>query len=410
MSKRALVTGITGFVGPLLASSLLKDGYEVYGLYRKRADGRKPTRLVETGILNRVKLVEGDLTDMGSILQALKSVEPEVIFHLGAQSFVPKSFNNPIETYMINTVGTLNLLETVRILDIDPIFIFAGSSEEYGLQFLDEKHYARMLEKYKNIFPEPDRLPELPINERNPLRPMSPYATSKVHGDFLTRNYFISYGVKGIVSRAFNHEGPGRGPHFVTSTIVRQALMYKLGEVDSIRIGNVNAFRDWSHVEDIVEAYKLLGEKGRAGDVYVIGSRRTNSILTYILETFKKLKYDIKKLYTFDEKIIINDPGEECKEQFFGLDFYKTKIDCMILRGDLEFKLENKGIVLETDKNKIKIVFEADRFRPADVPVLLSDPAKIMELGFTAKRSLQDIIEDQILYFYDPHRRSSVFS
>lgn len=406
--QRALITGISGFVGPILAKKLLELGYEVYGLYRKKSDARKPYRLQEVGILEDVELIEGDLTDMGSILYALRKVEPEVVFHLGAQSFVPRSFRNPVETYQINTMGTLHLLESIRLLDLDATFVFAGSSEEYGLQFINEKHYNELLKKYRNIFPEPTKLPELPIDEHNPLRPMSPYAVSKVHGDYMTRNYYYSYGLYTIVTRAFNHEGAGRGPQFVTSTIVRQLVQLHMGERSHIVIGNVNTFRDWSHVEDIVDGYILVSKKGNPGDVYVLGSKRTNSIITYILLTLKELGYYPEKLRTFNDRIIIKDPAESCERSYFNMKFPKTVIDCLILDGKVEFKLKDKGIIVDTDKNNIKILFNEKRFRPSEVPILLSNPEKAEAMGYRVRRRLEDIIKDQIIYYLDPQKRQIV--
>lgn len=408
LSKRVLITGISGFVGPLLAKKLLSLGYEVYGFYKRRADGYVPIRLRLLGLHNSIKLIEGDLSIMSSVIASLRESEPDVVFHLGAQSFVPRSFKDPIETYHVNTMGTIYLLEGIRLLDLDSKFIFAGSSEEYGLQFIDKRHYQAMKEKYGIIYPEPEKLPELPIDENNPLRPLSPYATSKVHGDFSTRNYYYSYGIKGIVSRAFNHEGPGRGPEFVTSAIVIQVLELIYGKRDYLRIGNVNAFRDWSHVNDVIDAYILLSEKGNPGDVYVVGSRRTNSVLSFILLTLKEFGYITEKLETLDGSITVKDPIEECGEKFFGLNFFKTKVDCMLLQGELEFELKHKGIKLYTSKGTVTVKFDPSKFRPSDVPILLSNPEKIMSLGWRINHSLSDIIKDQVAYYSDMELRKSI--
>ena len=219
-NKNVLITGISGFVGPYLVEELIKREANVFGFIRRRADGAKPKNLVEREIINNIHLIEGDLRDITSLANALDTSQPDVIFHLGAQSYVPRSFEDPLETFQINCLGTANLLEAVRIKDIDPIIIFAGSSEEYGLVIYSEKQYERVKEKYKVIFPEPERIPELPIKETNPLRPMSPYAVSKVYGDYLMRNYYHAYGLKTVVSRAFNHEGAGRGLTFVTLSLI----------------------------------------------------------------------------------------------------------------------------------------------------------------------------------------------
>ena len=405
MTKRAFITGITGFVGSYLAKRLLDLGFEVFGLVRRRANGNLPKRLVEIGILNRIRFVEGDITDLTSLLFALDKAQPDLIFHLASQSYVPRSFVDPLETFRVNSLGTQNLLEAVRLKDLDCKIVFAGSSEEYGLQIVSERHYNWALNKYGTIFPEPERIPELPVNERNPLRPMSPYAVSKVHGDFLMRNYYHAYGLKTIVSRAFNHEGAGRGHEFVTSTIVRQCVSLKFGELDKITIGNVNAFRDWSHVEDIVDGYILLAEKGKLGDVYVQGSMRTNSVLTYILLTLQHLGYNVKEIESVKGEKRVKDPAEISNDRFFNTNFPKTKVDALILKGELEYTLEDGGIRIKTDKGNIAVVFDRSRFRPAEIPVLMSDVRKIQELGFKATRLLEDIIRDQVNYYLNPENR-----
>ncbi len=256
--KNILITGISGFVGAYLADELLKYETEVFGLIRKRSDGTKAKNLVDHGITQEVNLIEGDLTDITSIAKSLDISEPDFIFHLAAQSFVPRSFENSMETQMINCIGTTNLLDAVKIKDVDSKIIFAGSSEEYGLVIASSEHCEMAKKEYKTIFPEPENIPELPIKETNPLRPMSPYAVSKVYGDYIMRNYYHSYGLDTVVSRAFNHEGAGRGLMFVTSVITNQIMKLKFGELNKITIGNINAFRDWSHVNDIVNGYITL--------------------------------------------------------------------------------------------------------------------------------------------------------
>jgi GDPmannose 4,6-dehydratase len=402
---RMLITGITGFVGSYLAKKLLPLGREVYGLYRRRADGNVSKRLVEMGILGQVKLVEGDMTDLTSLLFALDKAQPDVIFHLASQSYVPRSFADPLETFRVNSLGTQNLLEAVRLKDLDCKIVFAGSSEEYGLQIISERHYDWALKRYGTIFPEPERIPELPIDEKNPLRPMSPYAVSKVHGDFLMRNYYHAYGLKTIVSRAFNHEGAGRGHEFVTSTIVRQCVALKFGELNKITIGNVNVFRDWSHVEDIVNGYILLAEKGKPGDVYVQGSMRTNSVLTYILLTLQHLGYNVKEIETLKGGKKVKDPAEINEDLVFNFKFKKTYVDTLLMKGELEYGLEDEGLKVKTDEGDVTIYFDPSKFRPADVPILMSDTRKIQEIGFKVTRSLEDIIRDQVNYYLNPENR-----
>jgi GDPmannose 4,6-dehydratase len=404
--KRVLITGITGFVGPYLAKKLLEYGYEVYGLVRRRAEGYRYKRLVEEGIFDQVKLIEGDVTDLTSLLFALDKSEPNIIFHLASQSFIPRSFANPLETFQVNSLGTQNLLEAVRLKDLDSKIIFAGSSEEYGLQIASEKHYKKVLEKFKVIHPEPTRIPELPVDENNPLRPLSPYAVSKVHGDFLARNYFHAYGLKTVVSRAFNHEGAGRGPRFVTSSIVRQCVALKYNGASKIVIGNVDAFRDWSHVEDIIEGYILLAEKGVLGNVYVLGSMRTNSVLTYLLLTLEQLGYRVLEIETLDGSKRVKDPTERDYSEVYGVKFEKTKIDIMLLNEEVEFTVKDRGLLVKTDKGVITVEFDPQLFRPVDVPILLSNPKRAMqELGFKSSKKLTNIIRDQINYYLNPENR-----
>jgi len=403
--KNVLITGISGFVGSYLAKHLVDIGANVFGLVRRRADGSIPKNLIDRGIVNNISLIEGNMTDISSLAFALDKSEPYIVFHLAAQSFVPRSFTHPLETLEINTIGTANLLEAIRLKDLDPVIIFAGSSEEYGLVISSERQYKRVKQKYGTIFPEPEKIPELPIKETNPLRPMSPYAISKVHGEYIMRNYYHAYGMKTIVSRGFNHEGAGRGIVFVTSQITCQVMKLKFGETDKIRIGNVNAFRDWSHVMDIVKGYCLLAEKGKYGDVYNQGSMRMNSVLSYILLSLEQAGWGINKIETMNNGKIIKDPTESDKSEFFGVKFEKTKIDKMLLEEEIEFTIEDKGILVYTDKGKIPIQFDPNRFRPAEVPILLSDIRKIQELGFEVKYTLRDIIKDQLNYFLKKENR-----
>lgn len=203
-NKRILITGVSGFVGSHLAKYLIDSGNEVYGLIRRRADGSKPRNLVSTKIYDQLHIIEGNMLSISSIGSALEIAKPDIIFHLAAQSFVAASFLNPLETLMINSLGTANLLESIRLKNLDPTVIFAGSSEEYGLVFPSQLQYNKALEKYGCIVPPPTRIPELPISEENPLRPQSPYAISKVQADYLMRSYRNIYGLKTMVFRGFN--------------------------------------------------------------------------------------------------------------------------------------------------------------------------------------------------------------
>jgi GDPmannose 4,6-dehydratase len=403
--KNILITGINGFVGSYLAEDLLKKDANIYGLLRKRADGVQPKNMVNRGINDDVTKIEGDLTDITSLANALDDSQADYIFHLAAQSFVERSFHNSMETQTINCMGTANLLEAVRIKDQDCKIVFAGSSEEYGLVISSEEHYQQAKNEYKTIFPEPETIPEVPIKENNPLRPMSPYAVSKVYGDFLMQNYYHSYGLDTVISRAFNHEGAGRGIMFVTSVITNQIMKLKYGEIDRIMIGNLNAFRDWSHVKDIILGYELLAIKGQPGEVYNQGSMRTNSVLSYILLGLEQAGWKINQIESFNGDKVIKNPTEMNNSKIYGIQFDKTIPDQMMLEGDLEYTLQDKGINVKTDQGTVAIEFNPDRFRPAEVPILLADTEKIQALGAEIKYSLSDIIKDQLNYFLEKKNR-----
>jgi GDPmannose 4,6-dehydratase len=403
--KNVFITGISGFVGSYLAKYLVEQGSNVHGLIIRKADDAPRKNLVDRGIHRDVNLISGDLTDVSSIKYALDKSEPEVVFHMGAQSFIPRSFSHPLETMNSNCGGTANLLEAIRIKDIDPAVVFAGTSEEYGLVISSDVQYERVLEKYETVFPGPTKIPELPVTEENPLRPMSPYAVSKVYGDYLMRDYYHSYGMKTVVSRGFNHEGAGRGAMFVTSVVTNQVMKYKFDETDKITIGNVNAFRDWSHVTDVVKGYCLLAEKGKSGDVYNQGSCRTNSVMSYILLSLEKAGYHPEKIETIKNSKVIENPAEKDETRIFGKSFEKTKVDTALLKDELEFRLEDEGIMVHTDKGNIKIEFNPERFRPAEVPILMADTDKIQKLGFEVNYTLGDVIQDQMDFYLKPENR-----
>ncbi|MDI6720563.1 MAG: GDP-mannose 4,6-dehydratase [Methanomicrobiales archaeon] len=404
--KNVFITGIGGFAGAYLARHLVDAGAHVYGLVRRRADGSLPESIRAKGVQNAITFIEGNLEDISGLATALDIAQPDVVFHLAAQSYVPRSFTHPIETAQINSIGTNNLLEAVRRKEYDPVIVFAGSSEEYGLVFSSQEQFESARKKYGSIFPEPAAIPEVPIRETNPLRPMFPYAVSKVYGDFLMRNYYHTYGTRAIVSRAFNHEGAGRGIMFVTSVITNQVAKLAAGDLDRLTIGNVGAFRDWSHVLDVVRGYCLLAEEGQPGDVYNQGSMRTTSVLSYILFSLESAGMPVERIETFRNGKTVDAPTEKDTSDIFGVSFEKTRVDRLMLEGDLEFSLADEGIAVHSDGRRIPIVFDADRFRPAEVPILFADTTKIQRLGFRTTHSVGDIVRDQLNYFMDEKRRA----
>ena len=227
---------------------------------------------------------------------------------------------------------------------------------------------------------------------------MSPYATSKVYGDFLMRNYFNSFGLNTIVSRAFNHEGAGRGLMFVTSVITDQVAKLKSGQIDRIKIGNLNSFKDWSHVKDIIKGYMKLALNGKSGDVYNQGAMRTNSVLSYILLSLEQAGYNINMIETFNGEKKVSNPTEIDNNPIFGVKFDKTLVDRKMLEDNLEYSITDKGINVLTDQGKIAVEFNPDRFRPAEVPIMLADTRKIQKIGAKTDYSIKDIINDQLNY------------
>lgn len=403
-----LVTGVSGFVGSYLARDLVDKGANVFGMVRRRADGTVPKNVAHKKIEKAITFVEAGLEDLSGLAHAIDTAEPDYIFHLAAQSFVPRSFSHPLETAQINSIGTNNLLEAVRQKEADPVMVFAGSSEEYGLVISSESQYADLKKKYGSVFPEPERIPEVPTKETDPLRPMSPYAVSKVHGEYLFRNYFYTYGLKGIVSRAFNHEGAGRGIQFVTSVITNQMTRLKCGEIDHISIGNVNAFRDWSHVDDIIEGYQIIARNGRPGDVYNQGSNRTTSVMSYILYSIESCGHEVREICTTKTGKCVRDPLETDLSTVLGVDFEKTKLDRMLLNGEIAFGIEDGGITVKTEGSEIRIAFDPDRFRPSEVPILFADITKIRSLGFEVRHHVRDIVRDQMNFFMDCNNRCTL--
>src|SRR3989441_1271532 len=237
---RILITGITGFVGSHLAEYALRQGAEVFGSIRWRSK----TENIEH-LRTRITLIESELRDISSVHELLEVADPDYVFHLAAQSFVHASWQTPAETLYTNTVSQVNLLEAIRKRPKKPRFLVVGSSEEYGLVYEDE----------------------LPVKETNPLRPLSPYAVSKVAQDLMGYQYFMSYRLPIVRTRGFNHEGPRRGDVFATSNFARQIAEIEAGRREAvIHVGNLAARRDYTDVRDIIRGYWLLLQQGEPGE------------------------------------------------------------------------------------------------------------------------------------------------
>jgi GDP-mannose 4,6-dehydratase len=251
---RVFITGITGFVGSHLADYILRHHpkCKVHGLIRWRS----PMDNIQHA-MGLLKLHHGDLRDQGSLIRILGEVKPDKIFHLAAQSYVPTSFNAPVDTLETNIIGTTNLLEAIRINKLRCPIHICSSSEVYG----------QVTEK------------DIPINEDCPLRPASPYAVGKVGEDMIAMQYFLSYGINTIRTRMFTHTGPRRGKVFVVSAFAKQIAQIEAGlQAPIVKVGNLASVRTFADVRDTVRAYWLLLEKCSAGEVYNIGGERTMTV------------------------------------------------------------------------------------------------------------------------------------
>jgi len=255
MTKRVFITGITGFVGSHLSDYILENHpeYEVHGLIRWRSPMDNISHIPSC----KLHLHCGDLRDQGSLIRILRTIQPDKIFHLAAQSYVPTSFDAPVDTLETNIIGTTNLLEAIRILGLDCPVHVCSSSEVYGQVTKGD----------------------IPINEECPLRPASPYAVGKVGEDMVAMQYFLSYGIKTIRTRMFTHTGPRRGEVFVVSAFAKQIAKIEASIAPPIiRVGNLDSIRTFADVRDTVRAYWLLLEHCVPGDVYNIGGTKTMTI------------------------------------------------------------------------------------------------------------------------------------
>ncbi|TAN40168.1 MAG: SDR family oxidoreductase [Nitrospirae bacterium] len=251
---KVLITGVTGFVGSHLAEYILNlnEGHDIYGLCRWRSP---KDNLIN--VYNKIKLLEADLCDLSALTRHFRAVRPDIIFHLAAQSYVLTSFNSPIQTLTANVIGTTNLLEAVRLSDIDPVIHICSSSEVYG----------QVTEA------------DLPITEACPFRPASPYAVSKVGEDMVGLQYWLSYKIKTIRTRMFTHTGPRRGDVFAFSAFAKQIAAAELGLKEPVvRVGNLNSVRTICDVRDAVKAYWIMVNTCKPGEVYNIGGNQTVTI------------------------------------------------------------------------------------------------------------------------------------
>ena len=330
--KVALITGITGQDGSYLAELLLEKGYEVHGIIRRSS-------LINTHRINHIydklKLHYGDLTDSTNLVRVIQLVQPNEIYNLGAQSHVKVSFEMPEYTADVDAVGTLRVLEAVRLLGMEnKVRIYqASTSEMFGL------------------------VQEVPQKETTPFYPRSPYGCAKVYGYWITKNYREAYGMYACTGILFNHESPRRGETFVTRKITQALSRISVGLQDCLYLGNLDAKRDWGHAKDFVEAMWLMLQQDEPDD-YVIATGEQYSVREFV----------------------------EAAAPYFGMQ--------ITWRGE---GLNEIGYDVFTGNEVIKV--SPKYFRPTEVETLLGDASKAKkELGWEPKISFKELVEDMCIY------------
>ncbi len=276
MARRALITGITGQDGSYLAELLLEKGYEVIGMVR-RSSIVNYERIAH--IQDSIRIVTGDLLDQVSMIEILRTFRPDEVYNLAAQSFVQTSFSQPVLTGETTALGVTRILDGIRLVDRDIRFYQASSSEMFG------------------------KVQQVPQNERTPFYPRSPYGVAKVYGHWITVNYRESYGLHATSGILFNHESPRRGMEFVTRKITHAAAQIKLGLSDELRLGNLEAERDWGYAADYVEAMWQMLQQDEPDD-YVICTGKTHSVRTLCELAFDYVGLDYRDHVVSDERFM----------------------------------------------------------------------------------------------------------
>lgn len=344
MSKNAVITGITGQDGAYLAELLLAKGYTVYGTYR-RTSSVNFWRIEELGIQNHpnLHLVEYDLTDLGSSIALVQTVQPDEIYNLAAQSFVGVSFDQPTTTAQITGVGALNLLEAIRLVNPKIRFYQASTSEMFG------------------------KVQAIPQVEETPFYPRSPYGVAKLYAHWMTVNYRESYDIFGSSGILFNHESPLRGREFVTRKITDAVAKIKLGKLDVLELGNIDAKRDWGFAKEYVEGmWRML--QADQPDTFVLATNRTETVRDFVRMAFKGAGVDV--------------------------DF----------RGQAE---NETAVDVATGKTVMRV--NPRFYRPAEVDLLIGNPARAKaKLGWEPKTTLEQLC--QMMVEADMRRNQAGFS
>ena len=365
MTKKALITGITGQDGSYLAELLLEKGYEVHGI-KRRSSSFNTDRIdhIYKDIHDKnsaFKLHYGDLTDATNLIRIMQEVKPDEIYNLAAQSHVKVSFETAEYTANSDALGTLRLLEGIRILGMEKTtrFYQASTSELFG------------------------KAAEIPQSEKTPFYPRSPYGAAKIYAYWITVNYRESYGIFASNGILFNHESPRRGETFVTRKITRAAARMILGLQDMLYLGNLDAKRDWGHAKDYVKAMWLILQHERPDD-FVIATGRTSSIRDFIRMVFECV--GVKIAFTgkgADEKGVIEEIDSSKLSEF-------TK----------EIKIKKGQVVISVDPRY---------FRPTEVDILLGNPEKAKKtLGWSAETTVEELAREMMLSDLDEAKKEAL--
>jgi GDPmannose 4,6-dehydratase len=317
--KKVLITGITGQDGSYLADLLLEKGYEVYGMVR-RSSVEKLDRIEH--IRDRIKFVQADLLDQLSIINIIKEIKPDEVYNLAAMSFVPTSWSQPVLTGEFTGIGVTRVLEAIRLIKKDIKFYQASSSEMFG------------------------KVKEVPQNENTPFHPRSPYGVAKVYGHYITINYRESYDIFAVSGILFNHESPRRGLEFVTKKVTHAVAKIKLGLLEYLYLGNLDAKRDWGYAKDYVEAMWIMLQQDKPED-FVIATGENHSVKEWVQSSFACLDLDWKKYVKIDEKLL--RPAEV---DFLIGDSTKTR-NVLGWKPKVNFE-ELVRIMVEYDYNELK--------------------------------------------------------
>jgi GDPmannose 4,6-dehydratase len=316
MTKKALITGVTGQDGSYLAELLLDKGYEVYGMVRRTSTVRYE-RIHH--IQDKIEIVQGDLLDQTSLTRALSEIRPQEVYNLAAQSFVPTSWNQPVFTGDVTGLGATRMLEAIHTVDPSIKFYQASSSEMFG------------------------KVQEVPQKETTPFYPRSPYGVAKVFAHWITVNYRESYNMFAVSGILFNHESPRRGLEFVTRKVTYNAAKIKLGLTNELRLGNLDAQRDWGFAGDYVEAMWLMLQQNDPDD-YVVATGRTHTIERLVEVAFQCVDLEWKNYVVQDEKfmrpaevdLLIGDPTKAKEKLGWTPEIDFEHLIQMMVEADLE--------------------------------------------------------------------------